>query len=61
MHRWFQQLLGMLRGLRTGEEGQDMTEYALMVALIALMSLFGLSHFASAVNKVFASISSSLA
>ena len=50
-----------LQGLKNGEEGQDLVEYALLVALIALVCVSGVSNVATAVNSVFNSISSSLA
>jgi pilus assembly protein Flp/PilA len=43
------------------EDGQDLVEYALLVALIALVCVTGVSNVASAVNTVFSNISSSLA
>jgi pilus assembly protein Flp/PilA len=50
-----------LQGLKNGEEGQDLVEYALLVALIALVCISGVSNVATAVNNVFSNISSSLA
>jgi pilus assembly protein Flp/PilA len=49
------------QGLRNGEEGQDLVEYALLVALIALVCITGVSNVATAVNTVFSQISGSLA
>jgi pilus assembly protein Flp/PilA len=49
------------QGLRDGEEGQDLVEYALLVALIALVCVTGVSNVASAINTVFSHISGSLA
>jgi pilus assembly protein Flp/PilA len=49
------------QGLKYGEEGQDLVEYALLVALIALVCITGVSNVATAVNSVFSNISSSLA
>jgi pilus assembly protein Flp/PilA len=49
------------QGLKHGEEGQDLVEYALLVALIALVCVTGVSNVATAVNTVFTNISSSLA
>jgi pilus assembly protein Flp/PilA len=49
------------RGLKNGEEGQDLVEYGLLVALIALVCVSGMSNVASALNPVFTNISSSLA
>jgi pilus assembly protein Flp/PilA len=43
------------------DEGQDLVEYALLVALIALVCISSVSNVASAVNTVFNNISSSLA
>ena len=49
------------QGLKNGEEGQDLVEYALLVALIALVCVSGVNNVATAVNGVFSTISSSLA
>jgi len=49
------------QGLKNGEEGQDLVEYALLVALIALVCVAGVNNVATAVNNVFSTISSSLA
>ena len=49
------------QGLKNGEEGQDLVEYALLVALIALVCVSGVNNVATAVNSVFSTISSSLA
>jgi pilus assembly protein Flp/PilA len=49
------------QGLRNGEEGQDLVEYALLVALIALVCITGVGNVATAVNTVFSNISTSLA
>jgi pilus assembly protein Flp/PilA len=46
--------------LQQGEEGQDLVEYALLVALIALVCVTGVSNVASAINNVFSHISASL-
>jgi pilus assembly protein Flp/PilA len=48
------------QGLKNGEEGQDLVEYALLVALIALVCITGVGNVATAVNTVFSNISSSL-
>jgi pilus assembly protein Flp/PilA len=49
------------QGLKTGEEGQDLVEYALLIALIALVCVSGVSNVATSINSVFSTISSSLA
>jgi pilus assembly protein Flp/PilA len=54
-------LYAKAQGLRDGEEGQDLVEYALLVALIALVCVTGVSNVASAINTVFSHISGSLA
>ena len=50
-----------LQTLMAREEGQDLVEYALLVALIALVCIGGVSKVATAVNSVFSNISNSLA
>jgi pilus assembly protein Flp/PilA len=54
-------LYATFRGLRNGEEGQDLVEYALVVCLIALACVTGVSSVASAITTVFSNISASLA
>ena len=46
--------------LASREEGQDLVEYSLLIALIALVCISGVNHIATAVNTVFNTISSSL-
>jgi pilus assembly protein Flp/PilA len=43
------------------ENGQDLVEYALVVALIALSATIGMKDLASGINKAFNSVSSALA
>lgn len=50
-----------VQDLKNDEEGQDLVEYALLVALIALSCIVGVNSVASAVNSVFTTISGSLA
>jgi pilus assembly protein Flp/PilA len=47
--------------LLSGEGGQDLVEYALLVCLIALAAISGVKHVATAVTAVFSNVSSSLA
>jgi pilus assembly protein Flp/PilA len=49
------------QGLKNGEQGQDLVEYALLIALIALVCISGVNNVATAVNSVFTNISTSLA
>ena len=53
-------LNSLIGNLRDGEEGQDLVEYALLVSLIALAAIAGVNGVASAVNRVFQNISTSL-
>ncbi|MGP8252156.1 MAG: Flp family type IVb pilin [Terracidiphilus sp.] len=54
-------MLVKAQSLINREEGQDLVEYALLVALIALVAVAGINQVASAVNTVFSSISTTLA
>ena len=53
-------LFGKIRALNQGEEGQDLVEYALLVALIALVCVTAVGSVATAINTVFSNISASL-
>ncbi len=50
-----------LQSLKIGEDGQDLVEYALLVALVALVCIGGISKVATGVNTAFSNISTSLA
>jgi len=60
MNNLYLNLYAKFQGLKNGEEGQDLVEYALLVALIALVCITGVNNVATAVNGVFNTISSSL-
>ena len=60
MNSTIQNLYVKLQSLKNDEEGQDLVEYALLVALIALVCVSGVNNVATAINGVFSSISSSL-
>ncbi len=49
-----------LQELKNRDEGQDLVEYALVVALIALGTAAGMSSMADGVNAVFSNVSSRL-
>jgi len=49
------------QGLKNDEEGQDLVEYALLLALIALICIAAINGVGTAVNSVFLAISTSLA
>ena len=50
-----------LQCMLASEEGQDLVEYALVVALIAFGAVTGMSHLSSQINKAFNTVSSDLA
>jgi pilus assembly protein Flp/PilA len=49
-----------LRNLTSDEQGQDLIEYALVVALIALAATAGMSTVATDINLAFTSIGTTL-
>jgi len=50
-----------LQNLANNEQGQDLVEYALLIALISLTVITSVKGVATAVNTVFSNVSSSLA
>jgi len=50
----------MLSRLWAEEEGQDLTEYALLVVLLALAAIAGMNSLATAINGVFTSAGANL-
>jgi len=50
----------VLVALHREESGQDLIEYALIAALIALAATFGMSAVATAINDAFSSIGAKL-
>lgn len=61
MNNMFLKAYMKFQDLKSGEEGQDLVEYALLVALIALAAITGVGYVATAVTTVFSKISASLA
>jgi pilus assembly protein Flp/PilA len=49
------------RELVAGEQGQDLVEYALLVALVSLAAVASLNGLATAITGIFTQISNSLA
>jgi pilus assembly protein Flp/PilA len=49
-----------VRGLLNGEEGQDLVEYALVVALIAFGAITGMGLLATGLNHAFSNIATTL-
>ena len=50
----------LLKRLWQEEEGQDLTEYALLLVLIALAAIAGMNTLATAINSVFSAAASNL-
>lgn len=48
------------RKLWGDEQGQDLTEYALLVVLLALAAVIGMGQLAGAINNVFSAAASNL-
>jgi Flp pilus assembly pilin Flp len=53
-------LFAYLRALVTNDEGQDLLEYALLVALIAIVCVVAVGTTGEAVNGIFQSITAEL-
>jgi pilus assembly protein Flp/PilA len=53
-------LLHILRRLHNDESGQDLTEYALIAALIALAAISTMNGLSVAINSVLADVSGNL-
>ena len=56
MSKWFSRVKSSLVELHRGDSGQDLIEYALIAALIALAATVGMGTVATAINKAFSSI-----
>ena len=50
----------ILKGLGRGDEGQDLLEYALLVALIALVAVAAITLTGTNVNQIFTNIAAAL-
>lgn len=50
----------MLRRLWTDEEGQDLTEYALLLTLVALSAVAAMSNLAQALSETFSSAAANI-
>jgi pilus assembly protein Flp/PilA len=53
-------LLLLMHDLMVREEGQDLVEYALVVALIAFGAITGMTQLAQGLNLVFSSVATTL-
>jgi Flp pilus assembly pilin Flp len=54
------QLIALVKSFGRNEEGQDLLEYALLVALIALIAIGAVGAAGGAVNKIFTAVASAL-
>jgi len=54
-------IIGTLRRLTGNDEGQDLLEYALLVALIALVAVASVAFAGTQVNTIFKNIGNQLA
>ncbi|MGP8175316.1 MAG: Flp family type IVb pilin [Terracidiphilus sp.] len=61
MNNMLVKLYVKFQNLKNGEEGQDLVEYALVVALIAFGAVVGMTSLAQGLNTAFSIISSTLA
>jgi len=55
------QLVNVVKGLARNEEGQDLLEYALLVALIALVAIAAVAAAGQSVFTIFNNIANALA
>jgi len=60
MKNLLQQLFVKFQALKNQEEGQDLVEYALVVALIAFGATAGMGALAGGINTAFNTISTTL-
>ena len=60
MNTAFLRTLLYLKQFVKDEEGQDLVEYALVVALIAFGAITGMHYLATGLNRAFSSIASTL-
>ena len=54
------QLVAFVKSFARNEEGQDLLEYALLVALIALIAIGAVGTAGQAVNTIFSNVASAL-
>jgi Flp pilus assembly pilin Flp len=53
-------MINFLRSIRDREEGQTLTEYALILSLVSVASIAFLTPLSDAINGVFTTVTSSL-
>ncbi len=60
MSNWILRMKKAFVSLHREDEGQDLIEYALLAALIALGAIAGMGYIASMINKAFSNIGNTL-
>ena len=60
MNNMLLKLYVKFQDLKNGEEGQDLVEYALVVALIAFGATAGMTSLATGINTAFSAVSTKL-
>lgn len=60
MKSGFWKIVFFVRGLAAGEEGQDLVEYALCVALVALSAFVGIKALAAGILAFFQGVISTI-
>ena len=53
-------MISMMKRLWKEEEGQDLTEYALLVVLVALAAIASMTNLAGAISNVFSNAATNL-
>jgi pilus assembly protein Flp/PilA len=53
-------VLALFRRVATDDSGQDLVEYALLLALISLICILGLQNLGTAINNTYNTVSTSL-
>lgn len=59
--RWRIQMKDLMKRLWKDESGQDLTEYALLLVLVALLAVATLKSLSTAINLVYSTAASDLA
>jgi pilus assembly protein Flp/PilA len=53
-------MISMIKKLWNEEEGQDLTEYALLVVLVALAAIASMTNLAGAISNVFSNAATNM-
>jgi pilus assembly protein Flp/PilA len=60
MYDWRTGMKGRLKRLWSEEEGQDLTEYALLMVLIALAAITAMNTLAGAISNIFSNAAANM-